>query len=212
MIKKSEDRDMKKSLFLTEIDKLRDDGIVTLGEIADKLKDKGLVFLSLLCVLPFMQPIPIPGLSTVLGMVILLQGIGLVLTGKPLLTQRMKEVQLAPEKVATFIKAAEKIFPWIGWMVKSRGQEWLKYRAVKILSGLTLVALSLFLSLPLPLPTSNFIPAIGIFLICLGLLEEDLLLVFLGGVYSLIFGWVLSFSFGMLWQEVTHSAWWGRYF
>jgi hypothetical protein len=203
---------MKESLFLNEMDKLHEDGVVTLGEISDKLRDKGPMLLSLICVLPFMQPIPIPGLSTVLGFVILLQGVGLVISGKPLLTQRMKDVQLSPEKVATFVKVARKIFPWIGWMVKPRGRHFVKHRVNQIICGFVLSGLALFLSLPLPLPSSNFIPAIGIFLICLGLLEEDFLLVMLGILYSAIFTWILSFSFHMLWEEVSNSSWWGRYF
>ncbi|MFP5459803.1 MAG: exopolysaccharide biosynthesis protein [Bacteriovoracia bacterium] len=203
---------MKESLFIHEMDRLRDDGIVTLGEMADKLRNKGLVFVSLLCILPFMQPIPIPGLSSVLGFVILLQGVGLVLSGKPLLTKRMRHIEFPVAKMETFIRGARKVYPWIGWMIKPRGQALTKHRAVEVVAGVVLVGLALFLSLPLPLPSSNFIPAIGIFFICLGLLEEDLLLVLLGISYALIFGWVLSFSFHLLWDELSNSSWWGRYF
>ncbi|MBY0518108.1 MAG: exopolysaccharide biosynthesis protein [Bacteriovoracaceae bacterium] len=202
----------KESRFLSEMNHLLEDGVITLGEIADKLKGKGLVFLSLVCVLPFMQPIPIPGLSTVLGFVIILQGIGLAVSGKPLLTKKMREIELSPEKVATFVRGAKKIFPWIGWLVKVRGEEFLQHKILKILAGLSLVFLAAFLSLPLPLPSSNFLPAIGIFFICLGMLEDDFLLVTLGVSYAILFAWLLSITGNLLWSEMINSAWWGRYF
>lgn len=203
---------MKHSIFLQEMDKLLEDGSITLGEIAVKLRRKGLVFLALVCVLPFMQPIPIPGLSTVLGFVIILQGIGLAFLGQPLMTQGMRNISLPAEKVATFVRGARKVFPWIGWLVKSRGQAWVQHRATHFVAGITLVFLSLFLSLPLPIPSSNFLPAIGIFFICLGLLEDDFLLVVLGVSYAVLFGWLISISFHLLRAELAESSWWGRFF
>ena len=203
---------MKQSIFLQEMEKLLEDGNVTLGEIATKLRKKGLVFLALVCVIPFMQPIPIPGLSTVLGFVIILQGIGLAFLGQPLMTQSMRDIILPAEKVATFVRGARKVFPWIGWLVKSRGQDWVRHRLTHFIAGLTLIFLSLFLSLPLPIPSSNFLPAIGIFFICLGLLEDDFLLVVLGVSYAILFGWLLSISFHLLRAELSESSWWGRFF
>lgn len=203
---------MKQSIFLQEMEKLLEDGTITLGEIATKLRSKGLVFLTLVCVLPFMQPIPIPGLSTVLGFVIIFQGIGLALLNRPLMTKGMRDLSLPAEKVATFVRGARKVFPWIGWLVKSRGQEWVHHRVTHFVAGFTLIFLSLFLSLPLPIPSSNFLPAIGIFFICLGLLEDDLLLVILGVSYAVLFGWLISISFHLIRAEIVESSWWGRYF
>lgn len=187
---------------------LLSDQIVTLEEIATKLGSKGLVFLALVAVLPFMQPIPIPGLSTVLGFVILLQGVGLIVAGKPILTQKMKAVQLPPQKVQSFVQVAEKIFPYIGWLVKPRGETLTRHRATQVIAGICLVFLAAFLSLPLPIPSSNFLPAIGIFFICLGMLEEDLLLIALGVGYTLLFAWMLSYFSHLIASEMTGSDWW----
>ncbi len=203
---------MKDSVFLKEMEGLLSDKVVTLGEIAEKLKSKGLVFLTLVCVLPFMQPIPIPGLSTVLGFVIILQGIGLAFLGKPLLTEKMRSIELSHERVDTFVRGAKKVFPWIGWLVRARGSEWVHHKVTHLIAGLTLIFLSLFLSLPLPLPSSNFLPAIGIFFICLGLLEDDLLLVFMGVMYAVLFAWLINIAGHVLWAEMMDSSWWSRYF
>ena len=157
---------MRQSRFLTEMRNLLSDNAVSLNEITQELRSKGLVFLALLSVLPFMQPIPIPGLSSLLGFIILLQGIGLIIFDRPILTKKMRELQLPPDKVRSFVQVAEKIYPYIGWLVRARGQEVAKHRITQIVAGLCIVFLAAFLSLPLPIPSSNFLTAICIFFIC----------------------------------------------
>ena len=203
---------MKQSLFLIEMRKLLSDNSVTLQEIATELRSKGLVFLALISVLPFMQPIPIPGLSSILGFVILLQGVGLIVADKPLLTEKMKAISLSPDKVRRFVNGAEKIFPYIGWLVRSRGENLARHRVTHIICGCCLVFLSAFLALPLPIPSSNFLPAIGIFFICLGLLEDDFLLILLGIFYSVIFAWMLSYLSHFIVSEVGESDLWLKFF
>lgn len=202
---------MKQSRFLTDMRGLLSDNHITLGEIAQGLRTKGLVFLALVSVLPFMQPIPIPGLSTVLGFVILLQGVGLMVSDRPILTERMREFSLSPAKVSSFVSAAEKVFPYIGWLVRPRGQQFAGHRATRFIAGLCIVFLATFLSLPLPIPSSNFLPAIGIFFICLGILEEDLLLVALGVAYTALFVWMLSYFAHFIAAELSGSDWWMKF-
>jgi hypothetical protein len=194
----------KESIFLSEVKALLDDKEVTLGEIADKLHSKGLVFLSLISVLPFLQPIPLPGISSVLGFVIVLQGIGLIFFNKPLLTNKMRSMTLSPQLVERFIIVSQKIYPWLSWMVTGIGKELTHFRLVRIVSGITLVGLALFLSLPLPVIGSNFLPAIGIFCTTLGLLEEDFVLVVAGIFYALVFTWLTSLSIELLIEQMNH--------
>lgn len=199
---------MSESIFLTEIAKLPRDGKVTLGEVAEQLQSKGLVFLALVAVLPFMQPIPIPGLSTLLGFVILLQGVALMSVGRPLLTKKMRAASLPQEKLDAFIRGARKVFPLIGWLVKPRGSDWVQHRVTHTVAGFALIFLSCILSLPLPIPSSNFLPAIGIFFICLGILEDDLLLVLLGIAYAALFAWLLTVAGHVVIAELSQVEWW----
>ncbi len=194
----------KESIFLKEVCGLLDDKEVTLGEISDRLKSKGLIFLSLIAVLPFLQPIPLPGISTLLGLVIALQGIGLILFNKPLLTQKMRTQKISPHMVEKFIKVSQKIYPWLSWMVTGTGKELTHLKIVRIISGVTLLGLALFLSLPLPVIGSNFLPAIGIFCICIGLLEEDFVLVLVGNLYALLFVWLISLSLELMIEQMSH--------
>lgn len=192
----------KESIFLKEVTALLDDKEVTLGEIADKLQSKGLVFLSLMAVIPFMQPIPIPGVSTLLGFVIALQGLALMFINKPLLTKKMRSQPLRIETVQSFLKISHKIYPWMSWILTGTGKDITHFKVLRVICGFTLFLLSLFLSLPLPIPGSNFLPALGIFCICLGLLEEDLLLIVIGNLYAFFFGWLISLSFELIIEQM----------
>jgi hypothetical protein len=196
----------KESLFLTQLNSLLDDQKVTLGEIAEKLKSKGLIFLTLFCVLPFMQPIPIPGLSSLLGFIIAMQGLGLMISGKPLLTKKMADKEISFEMMQKFVHYGHKMFPWISWLFSSHVSQAVHTKPMKLLCGFLIIGLAGFLSLPLPIPGSNFLPAIGIFFISLGLLEDDLLVVWIGILYAVLFGWLLSLSYHLIASELSQYS------
>jgi hypothetical protein len=81
---------------------------ITLGSIVDNIEGEALLILCLVAILPFMQPIPIPGLSSVLGLIVLLQGIGLMIWGKPLLTKRLKNIHISHQRFDLIHRAAIK--------------------------------------------------------------------------------------------------------
>ncbi len=178
--------------LIKAIDEVKHHPEISLGSIVDKIGDESLLIVSLICILPFMQPIPIPGVSTLLGVVILLQGVGLTFVGKPLLTQGMRNFKLSKEKLHLIHKAAVK-FDKFTSKISLFKHPYISSRGPRIISGITMIFAAAFLSLPLPIPFSNFIPALCIFFICAGLLESDLMLV--------LFGHGIAFT--VLWMAVT---------
>jgi hypothetical protein len=173
------------SYLLKKIKALKTESI-TLGEFVNQLGDSALMLVSVFCILPFLQPIPIPGVSTVLGLIIALQGIALIFNKKVLLTKRMGKLQFDEKRVKQIKNGLEKIINSMEKVVKTRGVHYIDMPLCRIICGSNIFLLALFLSLPLPLPGSNFIPAIGIFSICLGILERDLVWVVIGNLYSFL--------------------------
>ena len=57
---------------------------------------------------------------------------------------------------------------------------------MQIFHGVLIVFLGVFLALPLPIPLTNFAPGWSIFLISVGLLEKDGLIVAVGYLTSLV--------------------------
>lgn len=185
------------SKLLVHLAEVRTLPVITLGQLADTLKEDALLVVCLTSILPFMQPIPIPGVSTVLGLVALMQGLSLMFIHKPLLTKKMREVSISHEKFEIFYKAAEK-FTKIADKMAVANHPVTNQKIVRFICGFSIVLSAAFLSLPLPIPFSNFVPALSIGLICLGLLEEDIILVVMGLSITIAVFWMGALSYHLL--------------
>ncbi len=183
--------------LIKAIDEVKHLPEVTLGSIVDRIGDDALLIVCLISIIPFLQPIPIPGLSTVLGLVVLLQGFGMIFLGKPLLTQRMKNLKLTNEKLMLIYRAALK-FDKFTSKISTFKHPMMSSRGMHIVCGITITISAAFLSLPLPIPFSNFIPAMCIFFICAGLLECDLSLVIFGHAIAFVAVWMAGLSFHLI--------------
>lgn len=176
---------------------------ITLQKLVDCLKGEALVVLCLVAILPFMQPIPIPGLSTLLGLVVFMQGLGMIFWSKPWLTERMKSVIISHEKFEMIYRAAEKFGRFTSKLSLFK-HPWTNSKASHVVCGVAIVISSAFLSLPLPIPFSNFVPALSIALICVGLLEEDIMLILVGLCITLSVIWMGIFSYHLLRDQILN--------
>jgi len=185
------------SKLLNQLNEIRHLPEITLEKLADGLQDEALLVICLISILPFLQPVPIPGLSSLLGFVVFMQGIGLMFLKKPILTKKMKAIVISKEKFEVIYKAAEK-FTKITQMISLYSHPWTNSKASHLICGFAIVVSAAFLSLPLPGPMSNFVPALSIALICVGLLEEDLFLVITGLSITFVVIWMGFFSYHFL--------------
>lgn len=186
--------------LIKALDDVRSLPHITLGKIVEHVEGEALLILCLIAILPFMQPIPIPGLSSILGIIVLLQGFGLALLGKPLLTLRMRNLHITHEKFEYIYKAAVK-FSHFTSNISAFKHPVTNTRVSHVICGSAIVLSAAFLSLPLPIPFSNLIPALSIFLICVGLLEEDLILILMGFGITVSVIWMALFSFQMIKEQ-----------
>ncbi len=168
-------------------------GSLTIHEILEILSGKGsgllLVFLSL----PFCQPLQIPGLSIPFGLVIIILGLRMGLTQKVALPKSVLAKTVSPRLIDIIITKGLWLMGKIKSLIRPR-LSWICRRPIlRIAHGLTICLLGLYFVLPVPIPFSNIPAAWAIFLISLGLLEDDGLLVCLGytvtavGLSALIF-------------------------
>jgi hypothetical protein len=156
-------------------------GGLTLRQLLEVFGPKGHVFLTIFLVLPFLQPIPIPGLSTLLGLAIAWVGYFMMVGQAPWLPERLAKIHVQQFVLKNICSGLER------WM--KRIEPWIRPRESKAFSrilnrgtgretlrrvnGAILCFHALVLSLPLPIPFSNFFPAVVLFLVALGTLEED---------------------------------------
>lgn len=185
------------SKLITRLSEIKNLEIITLEILAESLKGEALVIICLISIIPFMQPIPLPGVSSVLGLITFMQGISLMFFRRPLLTKKMKAIKISHDKFEHIYKVAKK-FTKVAGMISVFNHPWTNSRASHFICGLAIVLSSAFLSLPLPIPLSNFVPALSIALICLGLLEEDIFLLIIGLSITVAVTWMGIFSYHLV--------------
>ncbi|MEO5959447.1 MAG: exopolysaccharide biosynthesis protein [Opitutaceae bacterium] len=146
---------------------------VTLREVMNLLHGRGYVLLVMLLALPFCTPIPLPGLSTPFGLVILLIGVRLALGAKPWLPQRLLDTKLSPKFFAKVFAATRKILLWLERLLRPRMLGLTASPRLLQLHAVPIVICAAALLLPIPVPFSNVVPAWGVILTSAGLLERD---------------------------------------
>lgn len=186
--------------LIKALENVRDLPQITLGKVVEHVEGEAILILCLISIMPFLQPIPIPGLSSLLGLVVVLQGIGLMLWSKPLLTEKLKRVNITHEKFEIIYKAAVRFSNFTS-KISTFKHPVTATRASHIICGFAIILSAAFLSLPLPIPFSNLIPALSIFLICIGLLEEDIILIMLGLGITITVMWMAIFSYHIIREQ-----------
>ncbi len=145
---------------------------VTLREVIVVLHGRAYNLLMLLLALPFLLPMPLPGLSSVLGFVIAAIALRLTLGQKPWLPARLLDRELPPRFFPTLLGGARRVLRFLEVMLKPR-LLWLTASPVLVqLHAFIILVAAVVLLLPLP-PGTNFTPAVCIVIMAGGLLERD---------------------------------------
>lgn len=169
------------------------DGPMTLGELTHRMRHAGFGLIVLFVCVPFLQPLPLAGLSSVLGVFIALQGVQL-LRGRtePHLPGWLARRSLEAATLLLLLGAARRFFALADRLTRPR---WRALAANERAVGAAMALCGALLALPFPIPLSNMICASPAALLALALLEEDGLIALLGwlGVLSMI-----AFHIGLL--------------
>jgi hypothetical protein len=145
---------------------------VTLREVIVLLQGRAYLLLMLLLSLPFLLPIPMPGLSFLLGAVIAVIALRLTLGQKPWLPDRLLDRELPPKFFPMLLAGASRVLRFLEVMLKPR-QLWLTDSPLLVqLHAFIIFVAAFVLLLPLP-PGTNFPPALCIIIMAGGLLERD---------------------------------------
>jgi len=142
---------------------------------------RGHAFFGLLISLPFLLPIPLPGLSTPFGFLIFFVGLGILLNRSPWLPRKLRRMKV-PGRI--LVQIDERAGPKLEKLERFLRPRWFDFHpgsAVARTHGLLISFCALLLALPAP-PGGNAPPAAAIIFFCLALLERDGLMTVLGGI------------------------------
>jgi hypothetical protein len=163
-------------LFSEELRRLIDefdDRPVQLGTLLAAARGRGYYFLLLVIALPFVGPVPLPGFSVPFGAVVALIGTRLAFDRKPWLPQCLLRREIPAHTLAKWLGGAGRIMRGIEHLLRPRLSFVSNHLAFGRLAGLQIAVSGLMLTLPLPLPFSNSLPAWTVLLLAAGALGRD---------------------------------------
>lgn len=166
---------------------------VTLREVIYMLGGRAYMLLVLLFALPFITPIPIPGLSTPFGLAIALIALRLSLGQRPLLPKSLQRKELPAGFIGKVFTLAEKVLRFFEKFLRPRLIVLTDTPLLRQLHAVLMLVAALALLLPLPIPFTNSFPAWAILLLAAGLLERDGVFILAG--YVVFVAGVLYFVF-----------------
>lgn len=154
---------------------------ISLREVLDIFGTDGHYVLIVFLTIPFLQPIPMPGVSTPFGIVIALVA-GLAFLGKsPCLPERLARKQISPRMALAIAQSSERVFEKILPILHPR-LNFFFVQPFKPINTFLIAGNAVLLALPLPIPFSNSLPAWAIVFQALAHLERDGLFVLLSYV------------------------------
>ncbi len=164
--------------------------------------DRSHSLLLLVLSLPFMFPIPLPGLSVVFGLLVAFVASAWALGHPVRLPRKMAQVRLPKFFLERLPLYSDKLFYRVEVWIKPRSP-WLFDHAIFrwLLAGIIILA-GLFLALPLP-PGTNFPPGIVIFVLSLSILERDARLAILGVGLAILAAYFMSELVLWMWNWVA---------
>ena len=153
---------------------------VGLGELLTATRGRGFHLLLILITLPFLTPLPMPGVSLPFGLAVAVVGARMALGQQPWLPARLLAWQIPAGLLPRLVGASGRILRILEQILRPR----LAFLASDLVfgrvSGLLIAISGLLLLLPLPIPFSNGLPAGTVVLLSAAALERDGLC-FLGG-------------------------------
>lgn len=177
---------------------------LTLEELLFATKGRGFHFVLAICSIPFLTPIPLPGLSVVFGVLILITGIRQALHQSFWLPRRLLTRPLPVGFLDQVLRFGHRVLRFFEWFVRPRLSVLQEHRWMQRLSGVLLAISGVFLLLPLPIPFSNGIPSWTVLFLALAALERDgvcFLCACLTFVLSVVFFGSLVFGGARLWDH-----------
>lgn len=163
---------------------------VCLGVLLEATAGRGLHWLLLLLALPFVTPLPMPGVSTPFGLLIALVGAGFAVGRKVWMPARLLAWRVPAPLAARLFAGAEGVARRLGFFMRPRLTFIVANGTSRRVAGLLTLVCGGLMTLPIPMPLTDGFPALTVVLLAAGALAGDGLL-FLAG--CALFGFTLVF-------------------
>ena len=163
------------------------DPAVTLRALLAMLGEQGLLVFCGVLATPFLLPLSVPGMSTVLGLPMLLIGFAVMMSRVPWLPERLLNRSLPAPTVRGVLAKVRGWAERFEHLVRPRLLGLTGGRVVNFVNGGLIIVAVLLLMAPIPLvPFINSLPALAIVLLCFGMAERDGVVILLGYLMTVV--------------------------
>ncbi len=193
-------RDTQKGVAATllEVADTLPQGSITLRDLLAMIGEQGMLFFCIIMTIPFLTPIPLPGVSTVFGLLIMLISLGVILNRLPWLPRQLMDRQITSAQLTPVLRRGSQLFSRIERFIRPRMLALTHKATTNRLNGFALLLGGAVLILPLPIiPFSNTLPGWGILFLAAGMLQRDGVFVIIGylvTVFSALYlgAWIVA--------------------
>lgn len=175
-------------------------GGLSLNQLLVKTEGRGLFLVIILLGLPFIAWLSPPGLSTVLGTMVVILSVRYALGKEPRLPARLGDRPLPPRVLRALEGGGVRFLRFLEKGVRPRRTTWLTWRPVQVTNASLLAVMGFLLALPLPSPPfygTNAMPCYAIILLALSMMEEDGVLIWVSYAATLA-----AFGYFALWGDL----------
>ncbi len=163
-------------------DALRGDEAITVGELTDRMEQRGFGLLMIVLALPTLIPILPPGVAVIVGILYALLGVQMLWgLHQPWLPERVRRYRLTAPRVRRLRDRGVALMQRLERLSRPRP---LPLDERIIVRGVALVMVILGLVLVLPFPFLNTLPAMSVLVLGIGLLNRDALFILAGIVLA----------------------------
>jgi hypothetical protein len=160
---------------------------VTLRDLLGSLGEQGLLVFCGVLAAPFLLPVTVPGMSTILGLPMLLIGFAVMVSRLPWLPERLLNHSLPGPTVRKVLRKLQGWAERFEHLVRPRWLALTGGRGINFVNGALVIAAVVLLMAPIPLvPFVNSIPALAILLLCFGMAERDGFVIVLGYALTVV--------------------------
>jgi len=154
----------------------------TLNELLAGTHGRGHYLVMILLCLPFMVPLPLPGASMLVGVVLMIMGARMALGQTPHLPRWLGTRRLPKGMGLRLLSGTIRLLRGIEQFIRPRRTRWMKWRSARFGNALLILFMALLLALPIPpiIPFTNTFPACAIIVIAASVMEEDGVMIWLG--------------------------------
>jgi hypothetical protein len=159
---------------------------MTLRSFLKLVGERGRLITCMILAAPFLIPISIPGTGVVIGIIILIISTSILVDKYYLVPERLLNRKMSYKNLIKVLNACFKMLIHLEKYMKPRLHVMTNRRIMNTANSVLLVFSSFLFIVPLPIPLTDTLPALGIFFLSAGMLECDGYIILAGYVMVII--------------------------